>query len=206
MKIYYVYDPLCVFCYGFSPLIHKLYKKYSDRIDFELLPGGLWIDDNVKHVTPQVAANLRKASEKVSNMSGKAFGEAFYKLLDTDHVFDSFAGSKAMATITDMKLKDPFDYLNLIYESTFINGKDSNDINEYSKAAETLNMNSDLFTSSYLDEEMIEKTYSLIKKAKELGVKSFPTVLVEKNNEYYSYPINYSSFSALENWLLEVRG
>lgn len=207
MKAYYVFDPLCVFCYGFSPLIHRLYKNYKNSIEFELLPGGLWIDDNVKHVTPQVAVNLKKASSKVSMMSDSKFGEGFYELLETEHIFDSFNGSKAMAAVIKMNVDDPFNLLNLMYKSTFVDGEDVNHLSLYSNMVGKLNLNQKDFADIYNDID--ETTYSLINKAKSLGAKSFPTLLVEKNNEYFIYPINYSDYGLLDTWFkktLELDG
>ncbi|MFW5658939.1 MAG: hypothetical protein ACOCZ8_03040, partial [Bacteroidota bacterium] len=40
MKVIYVYDALCGWCYGFSPNIQQLHDEFGDRVDFEVVSGG----------------------------------------------------------------------------------------------------------------------------------------------------------------------
>jgi len=204
MKFYYVFDPLCVFCYGFSPIIHKLYNDYKEDVEFELLPGGLWIDSHKKLVTPQVAINLTKASKKVETISGRVFGEGFYKLLEKEHVFDSFVGSKAFITAAEMDESDPFIYLEKLYELTFIRGKDTNNEEMYIEAAKETGLDINTFKELFGSKEKTNETRKKINKVREIGVKSYPTLLLEKEHEIHSYDINYKDYSSLKEWVESI--
>lgn len=201
MKVYYVFDPLCVFCYGFTPMIKRLYEQYKTEIEFELLPGGLWIDEHVKQVNTQVAANLTKASRKVSEMTGRVFGEPFYKFLETNPVLDSMIGSKAMMAVITQEKIEPFSYLSLIYKSTFINGNNPSDTNIYLDTAENLHMDVDAFAKVFMGTD--STTRAAIEKSKTLGATSYPTVLIEDDGELSEYPLNYNEYEPLQNWLLK---
>src|SRR5580704_12530891 len=39
--IYYCYDAYCGWCYGFSPVITRLFAEYRSTIAFEVLSGGM---------------------------------------------------------------------------------------------------------------------------------------------------------------------
>ncbi len=41
VKLIYVYDALCGWCYGFSPVMMQLHSKYKDSIDFQVVSGGM---------------------------------------------------------------------------------------------------------------------------------------------------------------------
>ncbi|WP_260128811.1 hypothetical protein [Elizabethkingia anophelis] len=41
MKLIYIMDPLCGWCYGNSDNILELFEKYKNDIKFEILPGGM---------------------------------------------------------------------------------------------------------------------------------------------------------------------
>ena len=43
--IFYCYDAYCGWCYGFSPVIKRLAENYSDRVEFEVLSGGMIVPE-----------------------------------------------------------------------------------------------------------------------------------------------------------------
>lgn len=201
MKFYYIFDPLCVFCYGFSQIIHNLYNDYKEEFEFELLPGGLWIDSHKKRVTPQVAVNLTKASKKIGSMSGRVFGDGFYELLETDHEFDSFIGSKAFLTAAELDNSDPLNYLEKLYELTFIRGNNTNNEEMYIEAAKETGLDSHMFKELFTSQDKTDETRNKINKVREMGVKSYPTLLLEKEGAIFSYDINYGNYDLLKNWV-----
>ncbi len=46
-KLIYVYDALCGWCYGFSPVISKIHKEYKDSLEFEVISGGMILGDRI---------------------------------------------------------------------------------------------------------------------------------------------------------------
>lgn len=46
MKVTYVMDPQCGWCYGNSENITALQKEFEEEFDFELLVGGMWLGKN----------------------------------------------------------------------------------------------------------------------------------------------------------------
>jgi protein-disulfide isomerase-like protein with CxxC motif len=41
-------DPLCGWCYGNSDNVLELFEKYKNEIKFEILPGGMWVGENIE--------------------------------------------------------------------------------------------------------------------------------------------------------------
>ena len=41
----YCYDAYCGWCYGFSPVIKKIAEEYKDKLDIEVLSGGMMIGE-----------------------------------------------------------------------------------------------------------------------------------------------------------------
>jgi len=37
----YVVDPMCSWCWGFSPVLKELMRQYQGQISFQLMVGGL---------------------------------------------------------------------------------------------------------------------------------------------------------------------
>ena len=72
--IYYCYDAYCGWCYGFSPVIRRIFEEYRQSIDFEVLSGGMILPE-----TPQpigvMAGYIRTAYKTVEERTGIRFGE-----------------------------------------------------------------------------------------------------------------------------------
>ncbi len=200
MKIYYVYDTMCVFCYGFSPLMHQLYEEFGDKIKFQLIPGGLWIDEKKKTVNETVKANLTKASKKVTDMTTVSFGEAFYASLVDGMVLDSMPSLKAM-TAVQSENRNPFVYLEAINKATFIEGR-KHDSDLFTQLALKY-YEDNTFEERFNSTQLTEATYAGINLGKTLGATSYPTVYLEQDNQRFEYPLDYSSYDKLKNWIME---
>ena len=72
----YVYDALCGWCYGFSPVMQQLHEKYSKEMDFTVLSGGMVTGERVGPIG-QVAGYISEAYKTVEAHSGVQFGDGF---------------------------------------------------------------------------------------------------------------------------------
>ena len=78
MKIIYVYDALCGWCYGFSPVMEQFYRKQHDAVDFEVISGGMITGSRMGPIG-EVAPYIRWAYKEVEEKTRVTFGEAFLK-------------------------------------------------------------------------------------------------------------------------------
>jgi putative protein-disulfide isomerase len=71
--VIYCYDAYCGWCYGFSPVIKRLWSEFRDRCSFEVLSGGLILPDRPLPVSA-TAAYVQKAYKNVEELTGVTFG------------------------------------------------------------------------------------------------------------------------------------
>ena len=76
LTIYYCYDAYCGWCYGFSPVIKRLWEEYKDRIFFETLSGNMI---PVEYALPiaRMAGYIHSAYKVVEDRTGVRFGEDY---------------------------------------------------------------------------------------------------------------------------------
>jgi hypothetical protein len=65
-KIIYIYDALCGWCYGFSPVMQQLQEKYAGKLEFEVLSGGMIMGLRAGPIG-EVAAYIEKAYPDVES-------------------------------------------------------------------------------------------------------------------------------------------
>ena len=73
-SIIYVYDALCGWCYGFSPVIKQVFEKYQAQFDFEVISGGMILGERQGPIG-EVAAYIKGAYKTVEDTTGVKFGE-----------------------------------------------------------------------------------------------------------------------------------
>jgi putative protein-disulfide isomerase len=202
-KIYYVMDTMCGWCYGFSDVITKIEEKYKDSYDFDILPGGMWTDENVKTMSHSLGNYIKGHIVRIEQLTGKHFGECYNKnvLESNSIILDSFPGAKAVVLVSKMKKEVAFDFLKKIQEAHFVEGKDMNNLEIYSEIAESFNIPKDEFEKKYLSADLTEETLKAFEMVEALRVASFPTVIAIKDNKRIMIAQGYSSFEDLDRAL-----
>lgn len=201
MKLYYGLDTLCVFCYGFSPLVSRLYDQYQEDVEFVFLPAAMWREDQEKLVTPVVAQRLKQSIQRVGRMTGQPYGEAFIKYLATGPSLSSYEGAKALNVVAGFTDVNPTLYLAGLYEAVFVKGKNPSETKTLVDVAVSVGIAKDVFLKAFNDPGAIDMTDEKIALLKEKHIDSFPSLVLDKDGEMDTYPLNYESYEALEKWL-----
>ncbi|QEI06433.1 DsbA family protein [Pigmentiphaga aceris] len=87
VRLHYVYDPLCGWCYGAAPLIDVACSLAPTQAH----AGGLMVGSGRRPVTPELRNFVTPHDARIARLSGQAFGEAYRNglLCDEGAVFDS---------------------------------------------------------------------------------------------------------------------
>lgn len=202
-KIYYIMDTMCGWCYGFSNVITKIQEKYNDKYDFIILPGGMWVDENVKEINEDLGNYIKNHNTNIERLTGRKFGEGFNKniLGNKNMILDSLPGAKAVVLTQKLKKDTSFEFLKRIQESFFIEGKDPNNLEIYTTIAEEFGIDKDEFEKKFLSEELTNETYSVFNMVASMGAMSFPTVIMVEGNKGKIIAQGYSSFEELDKIL-----
>lgn len=76
--LYYVYDPMCSWCWGYKPVWDKIESELSDELPINYLLGGLAPDSDVPMPTEmqqQIAGYWRKISDLLGTQFNFNFGK-----------------------------------------------------------------------------------------------------------------------------------
>jgi len=85
--LHYIYDPFCGWCYAAAPLV----KAAREVLPVRTHGGGMMADSRRQPVTPQLRAYVIPHDQRIAQLTGQPFGEAYFEglLRDTSAVFDS---------------------------------------------------------------------------------------------------------------------
>jgi putative protein-disulfide isomerase len=103
MRLTYLFDPLCGWCYGAGPTLEKLADL--DDIALELLPSGLFAGRGAGRMDAQFAEYAWSNDQRIAKLTGQRFSEDYRtRILGGGGAFDSTAASLGL---TAVHLTDP---------------------------------------------------------------------------------------------------
>ncbi|MGC2774479.1 MAG: DsbA family protein [Bradyrhizobium sp.] len=98
MRLTYLFDPLCGWCYGAGPAIEKL--AALDNIALELLPTGLFAGQGAGRMDAQFAEYAWSNDQRIAKLTGQRFSEDYRtRILGNGGAFDSTAASLGLTAV-----------------------------------------------------------------------------------------------------------
>ena len=205
-KIIYVGDPMCSWCYGIAPELQKLQKHYEGSMDIEVVAGGLR-PYNTETMT-DLADFLKEHWEDVQRASGQPFKTEI--LNRADYVYDTEPSCRALVAVRQMKAEVALDFFRLIQEDFYYENVYLSEAEAFRSSVEEVGLNFDTFKKKFESDQLKLDVKQDFYRASQLGVRSFPTILLQANGRTTVISNGYSTVEdmtrKIENLLGQSRG
>ena len=200
MKIIYVYDALCGWCYGFAPEMNQFQEKYQDSLSFEVISGGMITGNRIGPIG-EVASYIASAYKVVENATSVKFGDEFLNktLKNGEAIFTSIPSSIALAVFKKMDPKNSIQFASELQKAIYFDGCEPEDLNVYGRIAAKFGQNSEDFILKMKDPSYLNYAEEDFEISSNLGVTGFPTVFLEVNGVHHRIASGFVSFKELEN-------
>lgn len=203
-KLYYVFDPICGWCFGMSPSITALHEEWKDHIDFEVLSGGMVLGDRVGPIR-NFAHIIQGSRARLEETTGVRFGEAFWtKLEQGDMVMGSLKPSIALAVSRDLAPGKSVEFAAAIQRAIYVDGMEPEQTEQYRTLAESFGLDADDFLKrmEFPHYEMVaNKDFA---QSAKWGIQGFPSVVLFHQDQGYLIARGYLPFDALDKTLREI--
>ena len=197
MKLIYVMDPLCGWCYGNYRNTLQTAERYNGQIDFELIPAGMWAGHNVRRQSKQMAGYFIKHDQQIASLTGTVFGEAYFQLIHQEEVLlDSEIPSRAIVTVQQFWPEKNVAFAAAVQKERYFFGKDLNEDATYKTILDGFGMEPVEFFKHFHSPEMKAATQAAFAKASDYAM-SYPTLLLDTGNELVLIEQGYSSFEEI---------
>lgn len=182
-KIIYVYDALCGWCYGFSPVIQELYDNYGHQLEFEVVSGGMVTGERIGPVS-DMADYISGAYTTVENASGVKFGKKFLEetLNRNDVVFSSVEPAIALSAFKTLQPENAVKFSSAIQSAIYYHGAEPARAETYADLANDFGIDRNVFLEKMNDPGTIALAESDFSRSRALGVNGFPTTFYEDAN------------------------
>ncbi|HWB91233.1 MAG TPA: DsbA family protein [Puia sp.] len=208
--IYYCYDAYCGWCYGFSPIIRRIYEEYRSTLAFEVLSGGMILPEKPRPIGV-MAGYIQKAYKTVEESTGIRFGEDWLWHIFHPEESDWYPSSEKPA-IALCVFKDYHPDLAVLFAGELqyalhFEGRDLCDDEAYRHLLEKYKIPEKDFFAKLHHPAYKEKAYDEFALVRQLTVTGFPTVFLQvAESKFYLLTRGYTDYRAMKNRLDQVLG
>lgn len=197
----YCYDAYCGWCYGFSPVMKKIEEAYKDRLQIEVLSGGMVLPEQPVHISA-TADYIKGAYKTVEEYTGIKFGEDYLWHINNPDQSDWFPSSEkpaiALCIFKEMFPDQQVSFASDLQYSLHYEGRDLTDNEAYRHLLEKYNIPVEDFYSKLASEEYKEKAYYEFQLCKQLQVTGFPQVLMQlTESKFHLLAKGYTDYETL---------
>ena len=177
----YLFDPLCGWCYGASPVIQQLGQQAN--IQLELAPSGLFAGGG-RTMDAAFADYAWSNDQRIAKLTGQRFTEDYrQKVLDRlGSRFDSAATTLALTAVSLSEPQRELEALNALQEARYVQGLDTCDVSVVAKLLRDLGLAVAADRLVAGDAELLAANTARIQKARGLmqtfGAQGVPALVV----------------------------
>ncbi len=204
-SLLYIYDPLCGWCYGFSPVMKQLYTSFQNRLTVDVLSGGMIMGSRVGPIDV-VAPYIKTAYKEVERRTGVTFGDAFVQeVLEPGTAI--LSSEKPCTALTVFKSYQPDKavlFAHTLQDALYRDGKDLTDDAIYPALVAPFGIDGQLFVEQLTSNDFKRKTHEEFKIVSEMGISGFPTVVLLTEKQNYLLARGYTDFEPLHQTIGEL--
>src|SRR5512139_452123 len=173
--LWYFADPMCSWCWGFSPVIEALRDAYRERTKIALVLGGL--RHETLPMTPAQREEILHHWHAVHERTGQPF--RFDDALPQGFVYDTEPACRAVASMGGLDPPLTFPLFRAIQSAFYAEGRDVTQPGVLAELAAGLGVEATAFLRAFDSDEARARTQAHFRQARQAGVRGFPALILQ---------------------------
>ena len=170
----YFADPMCSWCYGFSPVIAAIGERFGDSLPIRLVLGGLR-PGTTEPMDATARASTRGHWEHVHEASGQPFDFGFFER--ERFVYDTEPACRAVVVLRRRGPDVALAALRRIHAAFYAENRDVTDMATLAEIAAELGEDADAFRAAFAEEAAVRETWADFALAQRTGIRGFPALI-----------------------------
>ncbi len=186
--LWYFADPMCSWCWGFSPVIETLRDEYRERMKIALVLGGLR-PGTTAPMTATEREDILHHWHTVQARTGQAF--RFDGALPDDFVYDTEPACRAVVTVGGIDPAQIFAMFKAIQIAFYAAGRDVTQTGVLADLAAGFGVDGQAFLNDFDSDTARARTLAHFKQSRQAGVRGFPTLIVQQDTQLHPVSSGY---------------
>lgn len=195
-RVLYFADPMCSWCWGFSPVIGAIADACAETAPVRLCVGGLRAGET-RAMDARSKAYIRHHWQEVEALTRQPFDYRFFER--EDFVYDTGPACRAAVAVRCLRPEAALAYLAAVQHAFYAENRDVTREQELAAIALALGMPEEEFVAVFRAPEIERATHADFELTQRLGISGFPTVLLLADNQLAALAVGYRPFAELES-------
>ena len=202
-KLYYFFDPMCGWCYGFGNILTRLSLDYPD-MDMEVICGGMVIGKREGPVG-DTGKYINNLIPRVEQFSGRQFGDKYKSGNENGSLnISSFKPSVAVCIAKELIPDKILKFTSRLQHKHFFEGHNLDDDEVYEDLAIEFKMDPYEFLRLLKDDKYKNQAKADFKYSADIGITGFPTLVAEINDQLKLVSYGFNRYSHVKQELDSV--
>lgn len=188
-ELYYFVDPMCSWCYGFSPEMKKLANQLPDNLNLHYIMGGL-APDSAEPMPAEMKEYIKHHWQTVAARTGATFNFDFWTKGEPRR--STYPSCRAVIAAGIQGESNIPVMLEAIQKAYYQQARNPSDDKTLVEIAGEIGLDTGQFKNDLNSPKVEELLQSGFGFRYRLGVRGFPTVVLEKGDKYYALSIGYT--------------
>ncbi len=190
ITLYYVHDPMCSWCWGFSPVWNQIKQQLPEQINLISWVGGL-APDSDEPMAQSMRDHLQATWKRISDViPGTQFNFDFWTLNTPRR--STYAACRAVIAARQMADME-YEMTSAIQQAYYLQAKNPSDLETLNAAALSIGLDLAQFRQRMFSTQLMQDFESELHSVRNIGVNSFPSLVFKSGTSRFNIPINYTS-------------
>ncbi|MBI1197189.1 MAG: DsbA family protein [Phenylobacterium sp.] len=194
-------DPMCSWCYGFSPVVDEIRHAYGNALPVRVIMGGLR-PGTERPMTPEAANEIATHWSHVHEASGLPFDASL--LRTGTFVYDTDPAARAVVVVRRHGQDVAVRYLAAAQRAFYAEARDVTSGEVLADLAAELGLDREEFLADWASDAAKQETWRDYATSQRAGVTGFPT-LIGGPNEHGVYGVVARGYAPAEQVLAVLR-
>ncbi len=204
-KMHYIADPMCSWCWGFAPVMEAIRADFGERLDIQLICGGLRPGTSEEFTEGWRQIVLHHWHE-VNRATGQPFN--FELAMPAGWRYDTEPSARAAVAVRQLSPGAAIDFLEAAQRAFYAENRDVTDEAVLADIAEEVGVARYEFLEKFNDRNTKWCAKSDFARARSYGITGFPSIVLEDAREPILLTFGYQPYEVLqpriEQWLGEA--
>jgi len=188
MRLYYVHDPMCSWCWAFTPALARLSTALPADIALHKLLGGLAADSDKPMPAPmreQIEQTWRHIQQSVP---GTEFNFDFWRHCQPRR--STWPACRAVLIAREAGIEEQMN--RAIQRAYYLQARNPSDSGELTRIAGSLGLDADTFAATLNSAAIRGQLEAEIRRSRDLGVRSYPSLVLDTGRERWPIAVDYN--------------
>ncbi|MGY5539814.1 DsbA family protein [Vibrio brasiliensis] len=190
-KLYYVYDPMCSWCWGYKPVWQKVSQQLESKIEIQYVLGGL-APDSDQPMPEEMQRQIALYWKKIEDFLGTEFNYDFWQKNTPRR--STYPSCRAVLAARKQGAEQAM--LSAIQHAYYLEARNPSDNEVLLSLAANIGLDTAKFEVDFFSAELNQEFLQELEFARRIGGNSFPSLFVANEQGIIELQVDYQSAEA----------